>query len=86
MRNAPGKRQRISASNPKKLHKELQNQIIEFNEQRDNMLLKAQNEAAEKVEEAKKEAETIIRELRHLRKEQLANVKEHELIEAKKAA
>lgn len=66
-----------------KLHKELQNQIIEFNEQRDNMLLKAQNEAAEKVEEAKKEAETIIRELRHLRKEQLANVKEHELIEAK---
>lgn len=66
-----------------KLHKELQRQIIEFNEQRDNMLLKAQNEAAEKVEEAKKEAETIIRELRHLRKEQLANVKEHELIEAK---
>ncbi|WP_028400914.1 endonuclease MutS2 [Ectobacillus panaciterrae] len=66
-----------------KLHKELQRQIIEFNEQRDQMLLKAQKEAEEKVEESKKEAETIIRELRHLRKEQLANIKEHELIEAK---
>lgn len=66
-----------------KLHKELQRQIIEFNEQRDQMLLKAQQEAEEKVEESKKEAETIIRELRHLRKEQLANIKEHELIEAK---
>jgi DNA mismatch repair protein MutS2 len=66
-----------------KLHKELQRQIIEFNEQRDQMLLKAQQEAEKKVEESKKEAESIIRELRHLRKEQLANVKEHELIEAK---
>ncbi|MFX3623974.1 MAG: endonuclease MutS2 [Ectobacillus sp.] len=67
-----------------KLHKQLQQQIIEFNEQRDQLLLKAQQEAAEKVEEAKKEAESIIRELRHLRKEQLANIKEHELIEARK--
>ncbi|MFD3445377.1 endonuclease MutS2 [Microbacteriaceae bacterium 4G12] len=66
-----------------KLHKELQRQIIEFNEQRDEMLLEAQIEAEKKVEESKKEAETIIRELRHLRKEQLINVKEHELIEAK---
>nr|WP_279663447.1 endonuclease MutS2 [Ectobacillus ponti] len=66
-----------------KLHKDLQRQILEFNEQRDEMLLKAQLEAEKKVEESKKEAESIIRELRHLRKEQLANVKEHELIEAR---
>jgi DNA mismatch repair protein MutS2 len=66
-----------------KLHKELQRQIIEFNEQRDKMLEEAERKAAESIEQSKKEAESIIRELRHLRKEQLANVKEHELIEAK---
>ncbi|WP_379965572.1 endonuclease MutS2 [Ectobacillus sp. sgz5001026] len=66
-----------------KLHKELQRQILTFHEERDEMFLKAQLEAEEKVEAAKKEAETIIRELRLLRKEQLANVKEHELIDAK---
>ncbi|MDG4656566.1 endonuclease MutS2 [Ectobacillus antri] len=66
-----------------KLHKQLQQQIIEFNEERDKMLLKAQQEAEAKVEEAKKEAEEVIRELRQLQKAQLANLKEHELIEAK---
>ncbi|WP_416827659.1 endonuclease MutS2 [Ectobacillus polymachus] len=66
-----------------KLHKELQRQIVEFNQQRDEALLKAQIEAEEKVEAAKKEADTIIRELRLLQKQQLANIKEHELIEAK---
>ena len=66
-----------------KLHRELQRQIIEFNEDRDERLLKAQKEGEEKVEAAKKEAEGIIQELRQLRKAQLANVKDHELIEAK---
>ncbi|HDR4567922.1 endonuclease MutS2 [Bacillus paranthracis] len=66
-----------------KLHRELQRQIIEFNEERDERLLKAQKEGEEKVEAAKKEAEGIIQELRQLRKAQLANVKDHELIEAK---
>ncbi|MBO9130579.1 endonuclease MutS2 [Bacillus sp. 165] len=66
-----------------KLHKELQRQILEFNEQRDKMFEEAERKAEEKVEQSKKEAESIIRELRHLRKEQLVNVKEHELIEAK---
>ena len=46
-------------------------------------MLKAQKEGEEKVEAAKKEAEGIIQELRQLRKAQLANVKDHELIEAK---
>ncbi|MEI4800028.1 endonuclease MutS2 [Bacillus sp. FJAT-51639] len=66
-----------------KLHKELQRQIIEFNEERDERLLKAQKEGEEKVESAKKEAEGIIRELRQLRKAKLADIKDHELIEAK---
>ncbi|PHA00741.1 endonuclease MutS2 [Bacillus pseudomycoides] len=66
-----------------KLHKELQRQIIEFNEERDERLLKAQKEGEEKVEVAKKEAEEIIRELRQLRKAKLADIKDHELIEAK---
>ncbi|EJR51074.1 MutS2 protein [Bacillus cereus VD107] len=66
-----------------KLHRELQRQIVEFNEERDERLLKAQKEGEEKVEAAKKEAEGIIQELRQLRKAQLANVKDHELIEAK---
>ncbi|MDM5156721.1 endonuclease MutS2 [Bacillus sp. DX1.1] len=66
-----------------KLHRELQRQIIEFNEERDERLLKAQKEGEEKVEAAKKEAEEIIHNLRQLRKAQLINVKDHELIEAK---
>ncbi|MGF9963420.1 endonuclease MutS2 [Bacillus rhizoplanae] len=66
-----------------KLHKELQRQIIEFNEERDERLLKAQKEGEDKVEAAKKEAEEIIRELRQLRKAKLADIKDHELIEAK---
>jgi DNA mismatch repair protein MutS2 len=66
-----------------KLHRELQRQIIEFNDERDEKLLKAQKEGEEKVEAAKKEAEGIIQELRQLRKAQLVNVKDHELIEAK---
>ncbi|MED1265213.1 endonuclease MutS2 [Bacillus mycoides] len=66
-----------------KLHRELQRQIIEFNDERDEKLLKAQKEGEEKVEAAKQEAEGIIQELRQLRKAQLINVKDHELIEAK---
>ncbi len=67
-----------------KLHKELQRQIIEFNEQRDAIFEQAERKASEKLEEANREAESIIRDLRKLRKEQHAQVKEHELIDAKK--
>ncbi|MED4464075.1 endonuclease MutS2 [Metabacillus fastidiosus] len=66
------------------LHHELQNQIIEFNSMRDKMYEDAEKTAADKVEEAKKEAEEIIRDLRKMRIEQRANIKEHELIEARK--
>ncbi|MHC0037422.1 endonuclease MutS2 [Pseudoneobacillus sp. C159] len=70
--------------NAEKLHKDLQNQMIAFYEQKDTMYEKAQEKAVEIVDKAKGEAEHIIRELRKLRIEKNAEVKEHELIEARK--
>ena len=67
-----------------KLHHDLQQQIVEYYNEKDSMMEKASVEAATIVENAKKEAEKIIRDLRKLRIEKQADVKEHELIEAKK--
>ncbi|CAM3450911.1 endonuclease MutS2 [Cytobacillus oceanisediminis] len=70
--------------NAEKLHKDLQKQMIEFYEQKDSMHEKAAEKAADIIEKAKDEAEQIIRDLRKMRMEKHAEVKEHELIEAKK--
>ncbi len=70
--------------NAEKLHKDLQKRMIEFYEQKDTMHEKAAEKAADIVEKAKAEAEQIIRDLRKMRMEKHAEVKEHELIEAKK--
>ena len=67
-----------------KLHKDLQKQMLEFYEKKDSMLEKAAAKAAEIVDEAKKEAEQVIRDLRKMRTEKHAEIKEHELIDAKK--
>ncbi|MDF2038844.1 endonuclease MutS2 [Cytobacillus oceanisediminis] len=67
-----------------KLHKDLQKQMAEFYEQKDAMHEKAAEKAGNIVEKAKAEAEEIIRDLRKMRMEKHAEVKEHELIEAKK--
>ncbi|MFJ8255835.1 endonuclease MutS2 [Peribacillus asahii] len=67
-----------------KLHRDLQQQIAEYYNERDKLMEKASSEAAAIVENAKKEAEKIIRDLRKLRLEKQADVKEHELIDAKK--
>ncbi|MBG9590082.1 endonuclease MutS2 [Cytobacillus firmus] len=67
-----------------KLHKDLQKQMAEFYEQKDAMHEKASEKAGDIVEKAKAEAEEIIRDLRKMRMEKHAEVKEHELIEAKK--
>lgn len=67
-----------------KLHKDLQKQMAEFYEQKDAMHEKAAEKAGDIVEKAKAEAEEIIRDLRKMRLEKHAEVKEHELIEAKK--
>jgi DNA mismatch repair protein MutS2 len=70
--------------NAEKLHKDIQNQMIAFYDQKDSIVEKAQEKATEIVEKAKAESEYIIRELRKLRIEKNAEVKEHELIEARK--
>jgi len=67
-----------------KLLKDLQNQMQEFYEKKEEMYSRAEREASKIVEKAKEEAEEIIRHLRKLRLEKNAEVKEHELIEARK--
>ncbi|MGX6442980.1 endonuclease MutS2 [Neobacillus sp. K501] len=66
------------------LHKDLQKQMIEFYEQKDAMLEKAAENAQDILEDAKSEAEKIIRDLRKMRLEKNAEIKEHELIDAKR--
>ncbi|MFK9091241.1 endonuclease MutS2 [Bacillus salipaludis] len=67
-----------------KLHQDLQKQMIEFYEKKDTMLEKAAEKAADIVDEAKQEAEQVIRDLRKMRTEKHAEIKEHELIDAKR--
>ncbi|TDL77425.1 endonuclease MutS2 [Rhodococcus qingshengii] len=67
-----------------KLHQDMQKQMIEFYENKDSMLEKAAEQAGEILEEAKSEAEKVIRDLRKMRIEKHADIKEHELIDAKR--
>jgi DNA mismatch repair protein MutS2 len=67
-----------------KLHQDLQKQMMEFYENKDSMLEKAAEKAGEILEEAKGEAEKVIRDLRKMRIEKHAEIKEHELIDAKR--
>ncbi|TYP69767.1 endonuclease MutS2 [Paenibacillus methanolicus] len=59
-------------------------ELQRFEEQRDRLLEKAHEEAREAVAKAKREAETIIADLRKLALEEGASVKEHKLIEARR--
>ncbi|MEH7112110.1 endonuclease MutS2 [Neobacillus niacini] len=67
-----------------KLHQDMQKQMLEFYENKDSMLEKAAEKAGEILEEAKSEAEKVIRDLRKMRIEKHAEIKEHELIDAKR--
>jgi DNA mismatch repair protein MutS2 len=67
-----------------KLHQDMQKQMIEFYENKDSMLEKAAEQAGEILEEAKSEADKVIRDLRKMRIEKHAEIKEHELIDAKR--
>ncbi|MGJ7912355.1 endonuclease MutS2 [Neobacillus sp. LXY-1] len=67
-----------------KLHHDLQKQMMEFYDKKDDMLEKAAEKAETILEDAKKEAESVIRDLRKMRIEKHAEVKEHELIDAKR--
>ncbi|MDQ0270053.1 endonuclease MutS2 [Cytobacillus purgationiresistens] len=70
--------------NAETLHQDMQKQVTEFNEEKDALRDKAAVEAGAIIEKAQAEAEEIIRDLRKMRIEKHAEVKEHELIEAKK--
>ncbi|WP_110927161.1 endonuclease MutS2 [Bacillus massiliglaciei] len=67
-----------------RLHKDLQQQVIAYYEEKDTLMDKAAAEAAALVEKAREEAEAVISELRRMRVEKQADVKEHELIDARK--
>lgn len=63
---------------------ELEERLRIYDEKKDNLEKKAKEKARKIVEEAKREAERVITELREMKKLAAANVKEHELIDAKK--
>ncbi|MED4224216.1 endonuclease MutS2 [Neobacillus cucumis] len=67
-----------------KLHQDLQKQMMEFYDKKDTMLEQAAEKAHDIVDDAKQEAEKVIRDLRKMRTEKQAEIKEHELIDAKK--
>ncbi len=67
-----------------KLHKDLQEEIVSYYKEKDLLRDKAEREAQAIIEKAKQEAEEVIRDLRRMRIEKKAEVKEHELIDAKK--
>ncbi|MFJ7184395.1 endonuclease MutS2 [Lysinibacillus xylanilyticus] len=66
------------------LRKELQGKLQAYEERKEALDKKAKEKARKIVDEAKSEAESIIAELREMRKNANQVVKEHELIEARK--
>lgn len=66
------------------LRKELQDKLQAYDERKEALDKKAKEKARKIVDEAKREAEAIIAELREMRKNADQVVKEHELIEARK--
>jgi DNA mismatch repair protein MutS2 len=66
------------------LHRDLQKQVMEYYEKKETLQEKAKKEAKEIIEEAKKEAEAVISDLRKMQLEKRAEIKEHELIDARK--
>ncbi|WP_071395973.1 endonuclease MutS2 [Bacillus tuaregi] len=70
--------------NAEMLQKDLQKQMVEYYEKKDSLYDKATDEAREIIERAKREAEGIIHDLRKMRHEKQAEIKEHELIDAQR--
>ncbi|MFJ6208124.1 endonuclease MutS2 [Lysinibacillus sp. NPDC092081] len=66
------------------LRKELQEKLQAYDDRKEALDKKAKEKARKIVDEAKREAESIIAELREMRKNADQVVKEHELIEARK--
>lgn len=63
---------------------ELEERLRTYDEKKDSLEKKAKEKARKIVDEAKREAENVIAELREMKKLAAANVKEHEFIDAKK--
>ncbi|WP_040228999.1 endonuclease MutS2 [Bhargavaea cecembensis] len=66
------------------LRSQLEERLSEYDSKKDQLEEKAKEKAKKIVEDARREAETVISELRSMRLNAGAQVKEHELIEAKK--
>lgn len=66
------------------LRKDLQDKLQAYEERKEALDKKAKEKARKIIDEAKREAESIIAELREMRKNADQVVKEHELIEARK--
>lgn len=67
-----------------RLKKELEDELKQFEEMKENLEEKAKEKAKSIVETAKQEAEAVISDLRAMRLNAGATVKEHELIDARK--
>lgn len=63
---------------------DLEKQLSAYEDRKETLEKKAKEKARKIVEEAKHEAEQIIEELKEMKKQEASNVKEHELIDAKK--
>ncbi|WP_445327048.1 endonuclease MutS2 [Sporosarcina sp. FSL K6-1508] len=67
-----------------RLKRELEEKLTEFDTMKERMEEKAKEKAKKVIEDAKRESEAVISDLRAMRLNVGANVKEHELIEARK--
>ncbi|MEI7026038.1 endonuclease MutS2 [Paenibacillus sp. y28] len=74
----------VARRETEQLRKQLEEQKQRFEEQRDKLLEKAENEAREAVARARREAETVLADLRRMALEAAGSVKEHRLIEARR--
>lgn len=70
--------------NAEKLHRELQKQMAEYYAKKDELVEKAKEKAKQILIKAQSEAEEVIQQLRRMQLEKQAEIKEHELIEARK--
>nr|WP_060788414.1 endonuclease MutS2 [Geobacillus zalihae] len=77
-------RARAALEEAERLRAEWEQKWEELEEEKAERLAEATQKAADIIRAAEREAERIIQELRRLQKEKQAEVKEHELVEAKK--
>lgn len=66
------------------LRNELAEQLKEYEEKKEKFVTKAKEQARKIITEANTEVETVIAELREMKNQAAANIKEHELIDIKK--